>query len=56
VKNVWYLIFQSFLEIEEQALRLGIDIVKEIHLLSVAKQCLLEPLPSDWYPWYLKNT
>lgn len=41
-----------FIEIEEQASRLGIDPVKELHLLSIAKQCLLEPLPSNWLPWY----
>ncbi|VVC30248.1 Hypothetical protein CINCED_3A011342 [Cinara cedri] len=38
------------IEIEEQASRLGIDIVKEFHLLSIVKQCLLEPLPSNWFP------
>ncbi|XP_026810555.1 protein PFC0760c isoform X2 [Rhopalosiphum maidis] len=43
------------IEIEEQASRLGIDIVKEIHLLSIAKQCLLEPLPDDWVPCYIKK-
>jgi len=45
--------FVYFIEIEEQASRLGIDPMKELHLLSIAKQCLLEPLPSDWFPWYL---
>lgn len=43
-----------FIEIEEQASRLGIDPVKELHLLGVAKQCLLEPLPSNWLPWYCR--
>lgn len=40
-------------EIEEQALRLGIDPANELHLLYIAKKCLLEPLPSDWLPWYI---
>ncbi|CAH1707562.1 uncharacterized protein PF3D7_1120600 isoform X2 [Aphis gossypii] len=43
------------IEIEEQASRLGIDLVKEIHLLSIAKQCLLEPLPVDWFPCYIEK-
>ncbi|CAI6366700.1 unnamed protein product [Macrosiphum euphorbiae] len=43
------------IEIEEHASRLGIDIVKEIHLLSIAKQCLLEPLPSNWFPCYIEK-
>ncbi|XP_022177088.1 spindle pole body component 110 isoform X2 [Myzus persicae] len=43
------------IEIEEQASRLGIDAVKEIHLLSIARQCLLEPLPSDWFPCYIEK-
>ncbi|XP_025199483.1 uncharacterized protein LOC112597587 [Melanaphis sacchari] len=43
------------IEIEEQASRLGIDIEKEIHLLSIAKQCLLEPLPADWFPCYIEK-
>ncbi|XP_060865037.1 uncharacterized protein PF3D7_1120600 isoform X2 [Metopolophium dirhodum] len=43
------------IEIEEHASRLGIDIAKEIHLLSIAKQCLLEPLPSDWFPCYIEK-
>jgi hypothetical protein len=48
----YLIIFLLFIEIEEQASRLGIDPVKELHLLSIAKQCLLEPLPSNWIPWY----
>ncbi|XP_025407178.1 centrosomal protein of 164 kDa [Sipha flava] len=43
------------IEIEEQASRLGIDPVKELHLLSIAKQCLLEPLPSNWIPCYIEK-
>lgn len=29
--------------------------MKEIHLLSIARQCLLEPLPSDWFPCYIEK-
>ncbi|XP_050441507.1 repetitive organellar protein [Adelges cooleyi] len=42
-------------EIEEHASRIGIDPVKDIHLLHLAKQCLLEPLPSDWIPCYIEQ-
>lgn len=41
-----------FIEIEQQAFRLGIDLTKELHLLYIAEQCLHEPLPSNWLPWY----
>lgn len=41
----------KFAEIDEQAYKLGIDVVKEPNLLYIAKQCLLEPLPCNWIPW-----
>lgn len=51
--NIFVCFFFSFifLEINDYAILLGIDPVKETHLLYLAKEGLMQALPDDWKIW-----
>ena len=38
-------------ELVEYAVRLGIDVNTEPHLLHIAREGLLAELPAGWRPW-----
>lgn len=45
----YFIIFYA--EINEYASKIGIDPASEPHLLHLAKEGLMQALPSDWKPW-----
>ena len=44
-------IFYFPVELLEYAVRLGIDVNTEKHLLHIAREGLLAELPAGWRPW-----
>lgn len=44
--------FCLFAEIFEYAQIIGIDPYKENHLMWIAKEGIVAPLPEHWRPWY----
>lgn len=50
ILTILYLYF--FLEINEYAELIGIDLIKEPGLMWIARQGITAPLPADWKPMY----
>ena len=45
------IVYISIVELVEYAVRLGIDVNTEPHLLHIAREGLLAELPAGWRPW-----
>lgn len=45
---IWFVFFS---EIHDYALKIGINIENEPHLLYLARDGLMEALPQGWKPW-----